>query len=74
MADENKGGGPGEMALFLFGGLVVLIALWFVNGGPQRADLKGIFLAPPAPLGTGGAYGPQVGEPAPWAPTTTNSY
>jgi hypothetical protein len=62
-----------EVALFLIGGLLVLIALWFVDGGPQRADLRGIFLNPPAPVGPGGAYGPQVGEPAPWAPTSTNS-
>ena len=74
MADEKKsGGGPVELALFLFGGLAVLVVLWFVNGGPERADLKGKFLAPPAPLGTGESYGPQIGERAPWAPTSTNS-
>ena len=75
MADEKKsGGGPVELALLLFGALAVLVVLWFVNGGPERADLKGLFLTPPAPLGTGESYGPQIGEPAPWAPTSTNQY
>lgn len=75
MAEEkNGGGGPMELALLLFGGLAVLIVLWFANGGPERADLKGIFLAPPPPLDSGEGYGPQVGEPAPWAPTSTNQY
>jgi len=43
-----------------------LIALWWVQGGPEKADLRGIFLAPPPPIGTGDAYGPQIG-------TTTNN-
>lgn len=73
MADEKKGGGPAQDALFIIGLLVILIIAWFVTGGPERADLKGIFLAPPTPLGTGESYGPQVGEEAPWA-STTNPY
>lgn len=42
-------------------GVVILVGLWFASGAYKNADLRGIFLAPPAPLGTGGAYGPQVG-------------
>lgn len=72
MADEKKSGGPAQDAFFIIGGVVILVVVWFASGGPERADLKGIFLAPPAPLGTGESYGPQVGQPAPWSPTTTN--
>ena len=60
MADEPKGESPYETLFFFVGGLTVLIILWFARGGPQHADLRGIFLNPPAPLGNGGAYGPQV--------------
>lgn len=61
MADEkpSDGGGPMEVVFFVVGIFVVLGILWFANGGPSRADLRGIFLHPPVPLGTGGAYGPQ---------------
>lgn len=71
---EEKEHNPMSDVFFVVGALGVLIVLWFATGGPERADLRGIFLAPPAPLDTGEAYGPQVGEPAPWAPTTTDSY
>lgn len=63
MADEEGGGGnPLNDLLFLVGALAVLIALWFVGGGSKKADLRGIFLAPPPPIGHGGAYGPQIGS------------
>ncbi|MDO8548478.1 MAG: hypothetical protein Q7R71_02290 [bacterium] len=61
MADEPAGPGPVEDLLFIVGVIVVLIVLWFATGGPERADLRGIFLHPPAPLDTGGAYGPTIG-------------
>jgi hypothetical protein len=62
MADEeNKGGGPLSDLMFIVLGLVALAVLWFASGGPQKADLRGIFLQPPAPLGGGNAYGPQLG-------------
>lgn len=48
-------------ALWFLGLLVVLVVLWYFAGGPGKADLRGIFLAPPAPLGTGEAYGPDFG-------------
>jgi len=47
--------------LFVAGILLVLAILWYRNGGPEKADLRGLFLAPPAPIGNGSAYGPQVG-------------
>ncbi len=62
MADEPKGPGPVEDLLFIIGVLVVLVVIWFATGGPKRADLRGIFLHPPAPVGTGGAYGPTIGS------------
>jgi len=62
MADEKEPGpGPLADAIFVLGVIVVLVAVWFYTGGPKRADLRGIFLHSPEPLGQGGAYGPQVG-------------
>jgi len=61
MADEPTKGNPAEDALLFFGALIVLVILWYFAGGPGKADLRGLFLAPPAPLGTGDAYGPQFG-------------
>ena len=61
MADEPKGPGPMGDLMFVVGGLIVLVVLWYANGGPSRAKLNGLFLAPPAPLGNGESYGPQIG-------------
>jgi hypothetical protein len=61
MADENGGGVSDiEMLIFVFGGFAVLVALWFWVGGPKHADLRGIFLNPPAPINNGNAYGPEI--------------
>lgn len=66
MAEEKgSGGGPMEMVWLLGAIIGGLILLWWVNGGPERADLRGIFLNPLPPVGSGDAYGPQFG-------TTTN--
>lgn len=70
MADEKAGKDDAHKTamgdvFFVLGLLGVLIALWFFSGGPERASLKGLFLAPPAPLGSGESYGPQFGEPNP---------
>lgn len=78
MAEEEKGGDAMADALFFFGLLALLILVWFMSGGPERADLRGMFLAPPPPLDSGEAYGP--GErveapdtlPPPPPATTTN--
>jgi hypothetical protein len=60
MADEKKPEeSPYTMVWFVVGGLAILIALWWVQGGSERADLRGIFLSPPPPIGTGDAYGPE---------------
>ena len=61
MVDEPTKGNPAEDAFFFFGALAILIALWYFAGGPGKADLRGIFLAPLQPLGSGDAYGPQFG-------------
>ncbi len=55
--------------IFVVVGLVLLVVLWYANGGPGKADLRGIFLQPPQPLGGGNAYGPDFASST---PTTTN--
>jgi len=66
MADEKEAGpSAGAAALSILGIIALLVILWFANGGPQRSDLRGLFLAPPAPVGPGNSYGPQVGQPNP---------
>lgn len=64
MADEPKGPSVTEEALMFFGAMLILAALWYYAGGPGKTDLRGIFLSPPQPLGTGDAYGPQFGNDA----------
>lgn len=45
--------------VYILGALLAgLIFIWFYTGGYKNADLRGIFLAPPAPVGSGEAYGP----------------
>ena len=62
MVDKPAGPSVTEEALMFFGAMLILAALWYYAGGPGKTDLRGIFLSPPAPLGTGDAYGPQFGE------------
>lgn len=64
MAEEPKGS-PLQLLYMVLGAMGILIFLWFASGAYKNADLKGIFLAPPAPLGPGGGYGPQIGKPNP---------
>jgi hypothetical protein len=65
MADEPKGSTPTQDAFMLLGALAILVLLWYFAGGPGKADLRGLFLAPPTPLGTGEAYGPTFGDETP---------
>lgn len=62
MADDPKPRNVMNDVYFFVGILAVLVLLWYFSGGPSRSDLRGIFLSPPQPLGTGEAYGPQPGE------------
>ena len=57
MADEPAPD-PLKNLYFFLSILVLLVILWYASGGPSRADLRGIFLNPPPPVGNGGAYGP----------------
>lgn len=44
--------------LYFIGALVVLFFIWVFTGGPERyISQKGPYLEPPAPLGSGDAYG-----------------
>lgn len=61
MAEEEKKGSSTQMLWTVIICMAILVFLWFYTGAYKNADLGGIFLAPPAPLGPGGAYGPQVG-------------
>ncbi len=61
MADE-KPAGPGPMGdlIFIVSIIGVLIVLWFAMGARKAADVRGLFLHPPAPVGAGGSYGPTL--------------
>ena len=66
MAGEApEGGGAMGTAVFVFGGFILLVIVWYLSGGAERADLRGIFLQPPTPLGGGDAYGPEFGSSTP---------
>jgi hypothetical protein len=72
MADDHKEDPVAEakkFAYFVFGSVAVLLGVWYITGGPERSDLRGIFLKPPPPLNTGESYGPTV----PTGPTSTNN-
>ena len=71
MADEPKKGSAMDDVWWFLGAMAILIVLWYFAGGPGKTDLRGIFLSPPAPLGTGEAYGPQFGEDSTTTPTPT---
>jgi hypothetical protein len=58
VADDQEDTDPMKMVYFVAGIFIVAIFLWYMSGGADRADLRGILLSPPAPLGTGEAYGP----------------
>lgn len=78
MAEEPKGHNPMSDVKFLLVGFVLLLILWWANGGPARSDLRGIFLQPPPPVGSGAAYGPQFGgqgtTTVPQAPSAAYGY
>lgn len=62
MAEEEKKGSPLEGVLFVVGVLIVLLLLLWAKGGLTNGkDLKGLFLKPPPPVGSGQVYGPQLG-------------
>ncbi len=60
MADEEHGQDPMHLVYFVLGGLAILLTLWYMSGGPSRSDLRGIFLNPLPPIGTGDSYGPTI--------------
>lgn len=66
MADEEKKESVFSDAFFVIALLVILVWVWYMSGGPGRAELGGLFLAPPPPIGSGESYGPQIGEPSPY--------
>ena len=67
MAEEAPKHDPLKDLYFFLTIVVIIVILWFAAGGPGKADMQGIFLAPPQPLGGGAAYGPG-------GPTTTPQF
>lgn len=49
---------------FFLGILATLLVLWYMTGDRSPSDLRGIFLKPPPPVGTGDSYGPTIPNPA----------
>ncbi|MBC7836263.1 hypothetical protein H7X87_00585 [Acetobacteraceae bacterium] len=67
MADEG-GDGMKEIweTLFLLGGILVfLFILWFMNGGPEKEGIRGLFIKPLPPIDSGEVYGPTFREEEP---------
>lgn len=64
MAEEKEGGGGMSDAIFVVLVIVFLMVSWFLSGAAKNADVKGIFLSPPPPLGVGESIGlPSVADP-----------
>ncbi len=66
MADDHKSDPFAEaknVAYWVVGVMLVLLGAWYLSGGPERSDLRGIFLTPI----TGESYGPTL----PTGPTST---
>ncbi len=74
MAEEKHEENGLQHLLMFFAGFAALVAVWWFTGGPQRADLRGIFLEPPQPLGGGNAYGPGATTTPPAVYETTSTY
>ncbi len=73
MADDKKEGEGHDPIKDLYFFLILfaaLVGVWWYMGGPQKADLRGLFINPLPPVGSGDAYGPrfpstpQTEEPA----------
>ncbi len=64
MADDHKKPDPEaeakKFAFFVFMMVVILLTIWYFSGGPERSDLRGIFLKPLPPVGSGESYGPTI--------------
>ena len=71
MADEKEGSdmSAGQVFLIFLLCLAGLVGVWYYTGGPEKADLGGLFLAPPPPIGSGEAYGPEFYQPQEVSPT-----
>lgn len=63
MAEEAPKGNPVTMLFGVLAFMGILVFLWFASGAYKNADIKGLFIAPPPPVGPGGSYGPQIGQP-----------
>lgn len=66
MADEHSDSSKEIIETVLtIGGIILFLAiLWWYNGGLTRESVRGLFLKPPPPVGTGEVYGPEIGPPS----------
>ncbi len=66
MAEEKKEvGDPMKMLWLVLGTIGVIAFFWVASGAYKNADVGGLFVSPPPPVGPGGSYGPQIGEQNP---------
>ena len=64
MAEDHKVDSLAEakkFAWFVVFLVAALLGLWYYSGGPERSDLRGIFIKPLPPVDTGESYGPTIG-------------
>lgn len=59
MADKPEPSGGLSHLTWFFIIMTGLWFLWFLTGGPERAERERAFLKPPAPIDTGETYGPR---------------
>ncbi len=70
--DASGGGGFLEEFGLIIGVFLLLLALWVMRGRPNSANIrKGLFIAPPSPIGTGMVSGPTLGAPTSTIPSST---
>ncbi len=52
-----------KTVLMIGGILLLLFILWWMNGGPEKEGIRGLFIKPLPPVGSGEVYGPEFGPP-----------
>ena len=58
MSGHGGGGGLGTVIGWFIFIMVIMFAVWYYTGGPERTDTSKPFMKPLAPLDSGEVYGP----------------